>query len=84
MSTIEDGGPAFPVADMQSAKPGTIDELVAFARGLSLRDHFAGLAMQGFCARVPAAIGTEDEFAETAYRVADAMLKARATGAHHE
>jgi hypothetical protein len=43
-------------------------------RGMTLRDYFAAMAMQGVCARVnwePKAT------AETAYKMADAMLEAR-------
>jgi hypothetical protein len=44
------------------------------AGSMTLRDYFAAMAMQGVCARVnwePKAT------AETAYRMADAMLEAR-------
>jgi hypothetical protein len=66
--TIKDGGYAFPThEDMQE--------------GMTLRDHFAGLAMQGLIAspRGPANGGTitDSWVAENAYIVADAMLKAR-------
>ena len=49
---------------------------------MSLRDWFAGMAMQGFCASFPnVAKNNLREYAEempiTAYMVADAMLKAR-------
>ena len=44
-----------------------------FARDMTLRDHYAGLAMQKI-------MGTADidDCCETAYRWADAMLKERA------
>jgi hypothetical protein len=62
---INDGGPAFPThEDMQE--------------GMTLRDHFAGLAMQALLARTTYHI--EDaprDIAEEAYDYADAMLKAR-------
>lgn len=51
-----------------------------FARDKTLRDHYAGLAMQSF---VAGWIGIKDYpdtdmvVAEHAYRMADAMLKAR-------
>jgi hypothetical protein len=72
-----DGGPAFPVADTQGAMPRTIDELKAAARGMSLRDHFAGQAM------LVLALTDRGSFnpirdADVCYEVADAMLKARA------
>jgi hypothetical protein len=69
----KDGGPAFPV--MKHHLNGHIEQV---AYGASLRDYFAAKAMQGFCARA-IATGAEQEFAEIAYRMADAMLAARAT-----
>lgn len=46
-------------------------------RGLTLRQHFAGLAMQGFCAKDNlniAGVNVSDAFARKAVRVADALL----------
>ena len=43
------------------------------ASEMTLRDHFAGLAMQGMIAEKM----DSDEMAETAYEIADAMLEAR-------
>lgn len=43
---------------------------------VSLRDHFAGLAMQGEITRCVSGYNFEDT-ARTAYMMADAMLKAR-------
>jgi hypothetical protein len=52
-----------------------------FARNMTLRDHFAGTALQGFLAYA-ATVGTyappDDELAQQAYQMADAMLKERA------
>ena len=45
-------------------------------KGMSLRDYFAAHAMQGMIAE-PSLKATPQEFAERAYMVADAMLKAR-------
>ena len=42
-----------------------------------LRDHFAGLSMQGFIAARGPKIGEESIISEWSYQVADAMLKAR-------
>ena len=48
------------------------------ASKMSLRDHFAAKAMQGLLAGItPTTVWSHDEVAETAYNVADAMLKAR-------
>jgi hypothetical protein len=65
MSAHDDGGPAFP---RDHANDGH--------NGMTLRDYFAGKAVQGMLAdqtmNTPA-----EEFAERAYAIADAMLKAR-------
>ena len=62
-----DGGPAFPVQDVGTH--GTF--------GMSLRDWFAGQAMQGMCAHPDTWGLTKFGIAEMAYNVADAMLAAR-------
>lgn len=82
MSTIDNGGPAFPVADLQAATPKTTDELKAMARGMTLRDYFAAKAMQGFLGGHITHYGHENhwsfqDMAGEAYTVADAMLKER-------
>ena len=78
MSTIDNGGPAFPLAE-----PGNC---VSASEGMSLRDYFAATAMQGDWAAQGVACGmfvpdSDDElFARSArmyYRMADAMLAAR-------
>lgn len=72
MST-NDGGQAFP-------RTGTLypDGVVwdAGSDGMTLRDYFAAKALQGVLATHPPAseLGT---FVQYAYRIADAMLKAR-------
>lgn len=48
-----------------------------FARDMTLRDHFAGLAMQGLLAAQLAHKSSSDSAAEVAYVIADAMLAAR-------
>jgi hypothetical protein len=58
-----DGGPAFPVYN------GSLHD------GASLRDWFAGMAMQGLLTHDDE--GLIPETARDAYRYADAMLKAR-------
>lgn len=69
-----DGGPAFPVSVPLLPPPQP---------ELSLRDHFAGLAMQGELASQgdddgsSYVIGDEDDLARWCYRMADAMLRAR-------
>lgn len=64
---IPDGGPAFPW-------PGGE---VPISEGMSLRDWFAGLAMHGILANPNLSDTADDELAEDAYEVADAMLAKR-------
>jgi len=59
-----DGGPAFPAQ--------FFDER---ATGMTLRDYFAAKAMQGLLSSETQAPAIE--FAENAYLMADAMIKAR-------
>lgn len=63
------GGPAFPTDNY--ANPNSI--------GMTLRDYFAGKAMQALIiANGPSPTGGWPTYAErTAYKVADAMLKER-------
>lgn len=88
MSTIKDGGPAFPVGD-QSTHPLLI--------GMSLRDWFAGMALQGMLAADSSysgprwsGVGTDERYqrgggkwvdpagvSRQAYEIADAILAAR-------
>lgn len=44
---------------------------------LTLRDHFAGLALQGICATGPYATYSNEALAKWAYDLAAAMIKAR-------
>jgi hypothetical protein len=65
--TIKDGGTAFPTQIDNYANYGT--------QGMTLRDHFAGLAMQAFI--VSGRFQGYEDCAGDACRMADAMLKAR-------
>ena len=68
MTTIDNGGPAFP---LQSIGP----EFEPGYAGMTLRDYFAAKAMQGM---VAGNWNTNyDDWAKHAYRLADAMIKAR-------
>jgi len=49
-----------------------------FARDMTLRDHFAGLAMQGLLTAELVGDYSNEHVAEIAYVIADAMLKERA------
>lgn len=65
----------FPV----SMEPdGWMEKTGGYAKDMTLRDYLAAKAMQGVLAGTltPTAIWSQDEVAETAYNVADAMLKA--------
>jgi len=74
MNMINDGGPAFPVGE----------ETTGF--GMTLRDYFAAKALPAiyrvFCDEVHSFVATvpkdwEMSIARNAYKLADAMLKAR-------
>lgn len=68
---IETGGPAYPLKS-----PTGFDE-----KGMSLRDHFAGIALLDGLAQMRAfPEDWRDLVAIESYRIADAMLRARATG----
>lgn len=67
MSTTNTGGPAFPTH-------------LNLTQGMTLRDYFAAKAMQTLLRTANGAVGVnryEHRVAETAYAVANAMLKAR-------
>lgn len=65
----ETGGPAFPNEGFNGwGEP---------FQGMTLRDYFAAKAMQGMLAENGGGAFTNDDVAEWAYHLADAMLKAR-------
>lgn len=74
---IEDGGTAFP------CQPLGTDGLpvMEMAPGMSLRDWFAGMAMQGLLAQQAAdwnfGAGWNKEVVQLAWRISDDMLAAR-------
>lgn len=85
MST-NDGGPAFPVSTMveeRTAGYGHQDGPATYQfGGMTLRDYFAAKAMAAMIgtAAIPCLVGLkggEPQTAEAAYKIADAMLKAR-------
>ena len=63
MSNTNTGGPAFP----------SWKEDGFFAYGMTLRDYFAAKAMQGLTQKY----SHESDVSRNAYKIADAMLKAR-------
>lgn len=86
-ATINDGGPVHPT-DSDNYGPKYSGP------GISVRDHFAGLALQGLCAnsggpfQASARQGWamanchEADIASVAYALADAMLHARMEPSH--
>lgn len=75
---MNDGGPAFPVTDEQSASG------ISASPGMSIRDFFAALAMQGWLASWPSSVahpsnrlGDERVVARLSYAIADAMIAER-------
>ena len=81
MTSFNDGGPAFPATEEGqtafSGQPCTI-----YHPGMSLRDWFAGQAMQGMVAysgSTGAGFGPGD-IAARSYEIADAMLAEREKG----
>ena len=72
MSNTNTGGPAFPIP----LNPGQSWQAMAPCDGMTLRDYFAAKTMQGL---VVDGVGSlmDEELADWAYRLADAMLKLR-------
>lgn len=80
MNTINDGGPAFPVPGINLPNDLTVYPLL----GMTLRDYFAAKAMQAVPMPQPSLHDTPyayDRIASHAYKMADAMLRAREGGA---
>lgn len=74
MAAINDGGPAFP----HSAAWSPTGKSVALPQnGMSLRDWFAGLALQAMATTAGFQGAPWDKLAGDAYAAADAMLRAR-------
>lgn len=83
----ETGGPAFPVETKlnrvnNEAWPFQTQNGDIFQfPGMTIRDHFAGLAMQGDMSFDPLSPGIDDErlqkYVNHYYRIADAMIAAR-------
>lgn len=72
---IDDGGPAFP-QHVHTPMGGGASR-VSIEGGASLRDCFATAALQGLLASGSVNINTHHELASEAYKIAEAMLKAR-------
>jgi hypothetical protein len=76
--SIETGGPAFPQGIDQGASEAGFP-IVEITGGLTIRDYFAAKALQGLLG-YPHTTTDVDDFAQTAYRHADAMIKERNNG----
>ena len=87
MSTINEGGPAFPAGSVRKSRPAhdpggnwvETDRVQPLHQGLTMRDYFAAKAMQGLLAQsCGTAFGSDPiHGAQYAYQMADAMLAAR-------
>lgn len=71
MKNINDGGPAYPVQSIY------VEDQDTNSRGMSLRDYFAGQAIQALLREANPKDGMWHLEANAAYEIADAMLKAR-------
>ena len=76
--SIKDGGPAYPFRKTVRLNGEPID--TEDYSGMSMRDHFAGLAMQGMLACGLWSHLAPDQMASVAYQRADSMLRAREAG----
>jgi hypothetical protein len=68
---INDGGTAFPSSQYGFVAPD------GHTTGMSLRDWFAGMALQGLMAKTNVQYATAAIDARAAYETADAMIEAR-------
>jgi len=78
MSNTNTGGPAFPLPS-HTRKWDDATKEYQQDEGMTLRDYFAAKAMQNFRDQIGSQSGQEwfGQIAQGAYRMADAMLKAR-------
>lgn len=76
---IDDGSPAFPRPDLVNLNPQSEDYGTIYGSGgLTLRDWFAGQALIGMKIPPNCVAGSPScDYAERAYRIADAMLAKR-------
>lgn len=77
MKPIKAGGPAFPTQE-ERYPDGLLSEEATY--GMTLRDYFAAKAIEGFNRNMVVYDWGEDVIEKSvtvAYRIADAMLKAR-------
>jgi hypothetical protein len=74
---IDDGGTAFPTAD--TIYPN--GQMQFGSNGMSLRDWFAGMAMQGMLSN-PELSGSVELLARESFTYADAMIAEQKGGSH--
>ena len=80
---MKDGGPAFPTTRFGKVttygyEGQEIEQTTEVAvPGMSLRDWFAGQALQSYLTSADSLVHGNDAIAAAAYGIADAMLKAR-------
>ena len=77
---INDGGPAFPLGPTAGTKKPMQDGTLIVTHygmepGVTIRDYFAAAIMQGLMASQCEV--TDDPYPIYAYKIADAMIKAR-------
>ena len=72
-NTNINGGPAFPVPLL----PGQSWQGMEPCDGMTLRDYFAGRAMQSYLLDKDRDSFTFEQLAQASYEMADAMLEAR-------
>ena len=71
---IDDGGPAFPEG---ASGPYANGEIVPGLPGMTLRDYFAGQALNGHLSDGAYRLADAEDIAKWSYQCADAMLPAR-------
>ena len=72
-NTNINGGPAFPIP----LHPGQSWQEIGPCDGMTLRDYFAGRAMQSYLLDKDRDSFTFEQWAQASYEMADAMLEAR-------
>lgn len=65
--------PAFPTGIITDGK----GKIIGGSNGMTLRDYFAAKAMQGMLSENSGVRYPTDELVDFAYKIADAMMKAR-------
>lgn len=73
-TTQDDGGPAFPIPTLEREY---WDREQGEPNGMSLRDWFAGMALQGMMANPECNAMAGQDVARNCYRIAEEMIAAR-------